>query len=99
MSLYHQFVQTSVGCLKLIANQETLLAALWECDARQGSELYSSQRTRINTVLNQAELELNEYFSGRLTTFTVPITPKGTWFQERVWQQLLKIPYVRDKKA
>lgn len=44
-------------------------------------------------MLNQAVMELREYFSGVRKTFTVPIDLHGTSFQVMVWQELLKIPY------
>ena len=34
-----------------------------------------------------------EYFAGTLTDFTVPLVFRGTPFQERVWRELLRIPY------
>ncbi len=37
--------------------------------------------------------ELAAYFDGRLTEFTVPVTPRGTPFQERVWNELRRIPH------
>lgn len=37
--------------------------------------------------------ELTEYFDGRLTEFTVPVSPRGTPFQERVWQELRRVPH------
>ena len=51
-----------------------------------------SQRT-VHPVLQQAADELARYFSGNLRTFTVPLVPTGTPFQESVWQALLAIPY------
>ncbi len=44
-------------------------------------------------ILQQTELQLNEYFSGERKVFTVPIDLKGTEFQCKVWNNLLKIPY------
>lgn len=41
----------------------------------------------------QLKKELNAYFSGELTSFTVPIDTKGTPFQMLAWKALLKIPY------
>jgi methylated-DNA-[protein]-cysteine S-methyltransferase len=41
----------------------------------------------------QAIEELTGYFRGEPTEFSVPIAPKGTGFQLRVWEQLLRIPY------
>jgi AraC family transcriptional regulator of adaptative response/methylated-DNA-[protein]-cysteine methyltransferase len=37
--------------------------------------------------------ELSQYFDGRLKEFTVPVSPRGTPFQERVWQELRRIPH------
>lgn len=39
--------------------------------------------------------QLNEYFEGRRSEFTVPIDFKygGTKFQQKVWNELWKIPY------
>ena len=37
--------------------------------------------------------QLGDYFSGRLATFTVPVAPAGTSFQQAVWQGLQHIPY------
>ncbi|MDR6545029.1 AraC family transcriptional regulator of adaptative response/methylated-DNA-[protein]-cysteine methyltransferase [Chryseobacterium rhizosphaerae] len=39
------------------------------------------------------EKELSEYFEGRRTTFTVPLSPVGTPFQKQVWDILQAIPY------
>jgi methylated-DNA-[protein]-cysteine S-methyltransferase len=38
--------------------------------------------------------ELDRYFAGNLTTFTVPLDPaSGTPFQREVWKALTEIPY------
>lgn len=37
--------------------------------------------------------ELEEYFSGKRKTFTLPLGAKGTPFQEAVWKAASKIPY------
>lgn len=36
---------------------------------------------------------LSEYFAGKRTSFDIPLAPHGTPFRERVWAQLLTIPY------
>jgi methylated-DNA-[protein]-cysteine S-methyltransferase len=46
------------------------------------------------TVLErQAAAELEEYLAGRRTEFTVPLGPKGTAFDHRVWDAVAAIPY------
>jgi AraC family transcriptional regulator of adaptative response/methylated-DNA-[protein]-cysteine methyltransferase len=44
-------------------------------------------------VLTQLRGELQQYFSGLLRTFTVPLEFPGSEFQRRVWKALLGIPY------
>lgn len=37
--------------------------------------------------------QLDAYFAGTLRTFTVPLDPRGTEFQNRVWDEVAAIPY------
>ncbi len=37
--------------------------------------------------------ELENYFSGSLKKFTVPLNPNGTDFQKKVWEAVSVIPY------
>jgi methylated-DNA-[protein]-cysteine S-methyltransferase len=46
-----------------------------------------------DSVLEQARRELDEYFAGKRTAFTVPTAAHGTPFQRRAWGALRKIPY------
>ena len=46
-----------------------------------------------NPFLNQCAQELSEYFLDNRMFFTVPLSPKGTDFQLRVWEKLRNIPY------
>lgn len=39
------------------------------------------------------EEELKEYFEGKRTRFSVPLSPVGTDFQKEVWRVLQEIPY------
>jgi AraC family transcriptional regulator of adaptative response/methylated-DNA-[protein]-cysteine methyltransferase len=43
--------------------------------------------------LDHLKDELAAYFAGKLKEFKVPLIYPGTPFQEKVWRQLLKIPY------
>jgi AraC family transcriptional regulator of adaptative response/methylated-DNA-[protein]-cysteine methyltransferase len=46
-----------------------------------------------NQHLETLRGELASYFAGSLKSFSVPLTYPGTAFQQRVWEQLLAIPY------
>lgn len=49
--------------------------------------------TREVKWLKKAVIELTEYFEGKRKKFSVPLDFHGTPFQERVWGELLRIPY------
>ncbi|AVQ17374.1 methylated-DNA--[protein]-cysteine S-methyltransferase [Fusobacterium gonidiaformans 3-1-5R] len=48
-------------------------------------------------LLQEVKRQLEEYFSGRLQNFDLPLKPKGTDFQKQVWKALLTIPYGETK--
>ena len=37
--------------------------------------------------------QLDAYAAGRLRRFSLPLEPKGTEFQRRVWEELCRIPW------
>jgi methylated-DNA-[protein]-cysteine S-methyltransferase len=49
--------------------------------------------TTIPDDLKVAVKQLNEYFTGSRTDFDFKLNPKGTDFQQKVWQELLNIPF------
>ena len=46
-----------------------------------------------HATLERLKLELAEYFAGKRHAFEVPLHVDGSPFQERVWRELLRIPY------
>ena len=44
-------------------------------------------------LLRHAVHQLQEYFQGQRQSFTLPLAPPGTPFQQRVWQALQHIPF------
>lgn len=46
-----------------------------------------------NTLFECLQKELNGYFSGTRTSFTLPVRLNGTPFQNRIWTELRKIPF------
>ena len=44
-------------------------------------------------LLRETERQIHAYFSGRRTSFDLPIHLEGTDFQRAVWRKLLRIPY------
>ena len=46
-------------------------------------------------LLERLHEELNEYFQGDRQEFTLPLASRGTPFQDKVWQELRRIPFGR----
>ena len=44
-------------------------------------------------LLKEAIKQLNEYLDGKRTLFDLPLEPKGTEFQKKVWNALKEIPF------
>ena len=49
--------------------------------------------TDIPASLQSSVNQIKDWFSGKTTTFDLPLKPKGTPFQLSVWQILTEIPY------
>lgn len=44
-------------------------------------------------ILLKCKEQLANYFAGKTNAFDVSLNPEGTEFQQKVWAELLKIPY------
>jgi len=44
-------------------------------------------------LLRDAASQLRAYFAGALTRFDLPLSPRGTEFQRRVWDAVARVPY------
>lgn len=49
--------------------------------------------TAETPLLLEARDQLNDYFDRKRTVFDLPMAPRGTAFQERVWAALTMIPH------
>ena len=52
-----------------------------------------SAEKKETALIKKTYLELAEYFNGKRQIFNVPLSPEGTPFQKKVWEELKKIPY------
>lgn len=79
-------IQTPLGIAKLEGDEHGLASV---------SVLNNENKTTgiIPEVLEDAVYQLNEYFEGKRTDFSLTLNPQGTEFQKRVWKELQNIPY------
>lgn len=79
-------IQTSYGCFYSCWEGEYLTTLKFLGNSESGGDFYLSKQDK------ELEIQLEEYFNGKRKSFSVPLKPKGTDFQEKVWKELLKIP-------
>lgn len=81
------FMQSPIGVIEIVGNSEGVSSILFKDDV----SLAISET--IPRELNNVVTQLQEYFEGKRSTFNMKISPKGTDFQKRVWNELLNIPF------
>ena len=68
-------IETPIGLLTLQADEAAVTAIRFGADGAQDA----------SPLLDAAEAQLREYFAGTRRTFDLPLAPRGTAFQQRVW--------------
>lgn len=78
-------IQTPLGISKIVG------------DINGISEISASNEGEVSTIipkeLRECVTQLKEYFDGNRTSFDFKMNPSGTDFQQKVWQELLSIPF------
>lgn len=99
--LFYDEVDTPIGTLTVVMTNRgvslvefgafTVIEAVLQQWSRTwaGDVGYERNEELLADVIGQ----LNDYFAGRLKTFTVPLDMRGTPFQQQVWEVLKEIPY------
>ena len=81
----YAFYQSPFGLLKVgIADEKVVLVGIVSKQDK------AHQPTPLSAEVYR---QLQEYFAGKRTVFTVPYALNGTSFQQAVWTQIAKIPY------
>lgn len=88
-------VRTSLGYIYLAANEKGLTWAGWKAPQKTSrvQSLNPAFDQKALSYLNEAEKQLIEYLNGTRKKMTVKLFFNGTEFQNKVWKQLLMIPY------
>lgn len=76
---------TSIGKITIASDEETITLV----------QFGEAERAPLHRcpLIDRAAAEIQEYLNGKRTLFDLPISPRGTDFQKRVWHALRSIPY------
>ena len=99
---YSKKIQTPLGEMLAIKTEKGLCMLEFldgKSTEKQVKELESlgDILEKEDVFFEQLERELNDYFEGNLTQFTIPFDFIGTHFQKKVWNELIKIPFGETK--
>ena len=93
------FYTSPIGLLKITLKEHKIYAV---AKANQKKVIKKNKEFLLNrkdsVVVNKIHLFLDQYFSGKpLKIKTWPLYPRGTVFQKKVWNFLMRIPYGETK--
>lgn len=92
MIVYRHY-ESPLGTL-LLAAEEGRLTGVWFVGQKHfPRQVAQWQRRDDEPVLMQACEQLEAYFEGHRQAFSLPLAPKGTDFQRKVWQELEAIGF------
>ncbi|MGJ8681459.1 methylated-DNA--[protein]-cysteine S-methyltransferase [Paraglaciecola sp.] len=82
---YTQYLNSSFGNIEIQASNKGLTSLRFN-QAESGTNI-------TNEHTENAAIQLVEYFDAQRTSFNLAFDVQGTEFQQKVWGQLMQIPY------
>lgn len=90
-SAAYAYFDSPVGALLLVADADGLREIRFSKGGKRAS--VSDSWREDATFLREPIRQLQDYFAGKREDFDLPLAPRGTPFQQRVWKRLCQIPY------
>lgn len=84
------FYETEIGIIGIRENNKSITDIYF-------SKVDSNDNIEETALIKECFKQLKEYFDGSRVKFDLPLEVKGTEFQKKVWNELLKIPYGQTK--
>ncbi|MFT4653877.1 MAG: methylated-DNA-[protein]-cysteine S-methyltransferase [Patiriisocius sp.] len=84
LTYYVSQIHTPQGYIRMVAMNTAIIQIKFYEDSITENQ---------NSISELAKAQMQEYITGHLTQFDLPLAPKGTYFQRLVWQQLLNVAY------
>jgi len=89
MQIYTGYGRSPIGIIEIKATDNVLVSV----KILNEGIIDNSTTTEASVVIKKTIAQLKKYFEGRLKQFDLPLAFIGTEFQQKVWQELLKIPF------
>jgi methylated-DNA-[protein]-cysteine S-methyltransferase len=83
---YVSYMESPMGLIEISGDDEFVRSVLFVEEVKEESEV-------VSEVIKECRQQLSEYFDGDRREFELSLSQAGTDFQQRVWAQLMTIPY------
>ncbi len=94
MKTYYTICRSPLGDLLLTSADGVSLSGLYIKEEKHSPVIETDWNESADlAIFAQTRTQLDEYFSGTRTEFSLALNPIGTKFQNAVWTQLTKIPF------
>jgi methylated-DNA-[protein]-cysteine S-methyltransferase len=95
MPIQYSFLDSPVGIIEIKSSDTHILSVLFNHTLNSNEQKNKIPEIKKNEhpLLLQCETQLKEYFDGQRILFDLPLQQDGTDFQQKVWAQLLLIPF------
>jgi methylated-DNA-[protein]-cysteine S-methyltransferase len=87
------FYHSPVGIIKIKISGSYVNELLYINDESEISPETIQLSAEEKKVLKKCIIQFDEYFSGKRKIFDLPVKQEGTEFQQKVWSELIKIPF------
>ena len=87
--MFYDYLETPLGLLEIITSNQALLFVDYVS--------HSKHPTCPNPLTKKTQLQLIQYFEKTRQQFDLPLNPKGTQFQQQVWQAITTIPFKQTR--
>ena len=87
MKKYISYLKSPIGQIKITADDNAVNSILFVFDDTE------IEPENSNNIIEKCKQQLKEYFTGKRKEFDVEIRQEGTEFQQKIWSELIKIPY------
>ncbi|HEX9922266.1 MAG TPA: cysteine methyltransferase, partial [Anaerolineae bacterium] len=82
------YYRSAIGLLEIVGAEQGIKEVSFV-----EAERLDDTTTEVHPCLQDCVRQLDEYFKGERQEFSLELVPDGTAFQQKIWQQLLAIPF------
>lgn len=88
---YIYYHHTKIGIIEIIEEDGVIISLNFRKEIKEKEN--KDIQLKETSLLKMAGEQIQEYLMGKRQNFELPIKPKGTEFQQKVWESLQRIPY------